>query len=133
MKPFQLITAFLFITISQSISANTVDHLIDEYKSQGANSFSLQNAKSMWSNEYRSNKDGSLRSCTTCHTNNLTKAGKHKKTGKRIDPLAPSINQDRLTDKKKIEKWFKRNCKWTLGRQCTPQEKGSFLLYIQNQ
>ncbi|MEA3244387.1 MAG: DUF1924 domain-containing protein, partial [Pseudomonadota bacterium] len=33
-------------------------------------------------------------------------------------------------DGKKIEKWFKRNCKWTLGRECTAQEKADFLAYI---
>ncbi|TBR21868.1 MAG: DUF1924 domain-containing protein, partial [Candidatus Nitrosotenuis sp.] len=33
-------------------------------------------------------------------------------------------------DPKFVEKWFKRNCKETLERECTPQEKGDFLAYL---
>ena len=44
--------------------------------------------------------------------------------------MAPSVNPKRLTDRSKIEKWFKRNCKWTLGRECTPQEKGDILTFL---
>lgn len=46
--------------------------------------------------------------------------------------MAPSANPERLTDVRKIEKWFKRNCKWTLGRECSAQEKTDLLLYINN-
>jgi hypothetical protein len=35
--------------------------------------------------------------------------GMHQKTRKAIDPMAPSITIDRLTDSAKIEKWFTRN------------------------
>ena len=31
---------------------------------------------------------------------------------------------------KKIEKWFKRNCKEAWGRECTAQEKADFLTYL---
>ena len=44
--------------------------------------------------------------------------------------MAPSVNPKRLTDRTKIEKWFVRNCKWTFGRECTPQEKGDLLSFI---
>ncbi|MBA1331752.1 cytochrome C, partial [Candidatus Endoriftia persephone str. Guaymas] len=27
----------------------------------------------------------------------------------------------------------KRNCRWTFGRDCTPQEKGDLMLFIQGQ
>ena len=66
------------------------------------------------------------------HSADLTSTGKHVRTGKKIKPLAPSVNPKRLTDTKKIEKWFKRNCKWTLGRECTPQEKGNVLAFIKS-
>jgi hypothetical protein len=46
--------------------------------------------------------------------------------------MAPSVNAARLTDQAKIVKWLHRNCKWTLGRECTPQEKGDFLTYIRS-
>ena len=54
------------------------------------------------------------------------------RTGKPIKALAPSVQPQRLTDIGKIRKWFKRNCKWTLGRVCTPQEKGDILLFLKN-
>ncbi|MBV5273127.1 MAG: DUF1924 domain-containing protein, partial [Lamprocystis purpurea] len=75
---------------------------------------------------------GEQRSCVTCHGTDLTKPGKHATTGKPIEPLAVSANSERLTDPAKVEKWFGRNCRWTLGRDCTPQEKGDFVRYIQS-
>ncbi len=44
--------------------------------------------------------------------------------------MAVSVNATRLSDPKKVEKWFLRNCKWTFGRECTPQEKGDFIDYM---
>lgn len=56
--------------------------------------------------------------------------GKHSVTGKPIDPLAPAANPERFTNPAKVEKWFKRNCKDVLKRECTPQEKGDVLTYL---
>lgn len=47
--------------------------------------------------------------------------------------MAASVNPKRYTKMKKINKWFKRNCKWTLGRECTNQEKGDILKYLSQQ
>ncbi len=55
------------------------------------------------------------------------------RTGKAIEPLAPSVNPKRLSDTAKVEKWFTRNCKWTVGRACAPQEKGDVLSFIRAQ
>ena len=77
-------------------------------------------------------KSGEKRRCSLCHSEDLRRTGKHAVTGKVIEPLAPSANPKRLTDPEHIEKWFTRNCKWTLGRECTPQEKGDFLLMIRS-
>ena len=41
--------------------------------------------------------------------------------------MAPSVNPKRFTDLKKVEKWFRRNCKWTWGRECNAQEKADIL------
>ncbi|MEG7525318.1 MAG: DUF1924 domain-containing protein [Chromatiales bacterium] len=57
----------------------------------------------------------------------------HIRTGKVIEPLAPSVNPKRFTDQRKVEKWFIRNCKWTLGRECSSQEKGDLLVYLLSQ
>lgn len=85
-----------------------------------------------WVKEYPQ-ADGSVRSCTTCHGRDLKQPGRQVNTGKPIEPMAPSVNPQRLTDPEKVEKWFARNCRWTLGRECTPAEKADFLAYIQTQ
>lgn len=69
-------------------------------------------------------------SCASCHTDNPAAQGKHAKTGKVIQPLAPSANAERFTDPGKAAKWFKRNCNDVLDRVCTPQEKGDMLAYL---
>lgn len=73
------------------------------------------------------------RSCVTCHGSDLTQAGRQANTGKRIEPMAPSVTPSRLTDPAKVEKWLTRNCRWTLGRDCTVAEKADFIAYIQAQ
>ncbi|WP_126457286.1 DUF1924 domain-containing protein [Sulfuriflexus mobilis] len=122
------------LLLAQTASAGTtVDTLLDTYRAAGAGPFQAEAGQRMWGETYRSNSAPTERSCKTCHTNNLTASGQHSKTLKPIKPLAPSVNAERLTNSKRIEKWFTRNCKWTIGRECSPQEKGDFLLYIQNQ
>jgi hypothetical protein len=89
--------------------------------------------KAAWTAEHNPPGATSPRSCSTCHTADLTKTGKHATTGKPIDPMAVSVNPKRLTDPAKVEKWFGRNCRWTLGRDCTPVEKANFVSYIKSQ
>lgn len=69
-------------------------------------------------------------SCASCHTDSPKAAGKHAKTNKVIEPLAPSTNAKRFTDAAQVEKWFKRNCNDALGRACSTQEKGDFMSYV---
>lgn len=69
-------------------------------------------------------------SCSTCHTRNPAQTGAHDKTKKPIDPLAPSANPRRFTDTAKVDKWFRRNCKDVLARECTAEEKGDLLAYL---
>ena len=69
-------------------------------------------------------------SCASCHTDNPAASGKHAKTGKVIDPLAPSANAERFASPKKVAKWFRRNCNDVLERVCTPQEQGDVLAYL---
>ena len=110
--------------------ADTIDEQLAAYQAEGAVEFSAERGKELWFQESASPEDGKMRSCTSCHTNNVRVNGKHAKTGKPIKPMAPSINPERYTDAAKIEKWFKRNCKWTIDRECTAQEKGDFLSYL---
>jgi hypothetical protein len=71
-------------------------------------------------------------SCTTCHTADPRKPGRHTVTGKAIEPMAPAVNPARLTDVAKVEKWFKRNCRDVLDRECTAQEKGDVITYLRS-
>mgnify|MGYP001587256873 CR=1 FL=1 len=73
---------------------------------------------------------GSDWSCASCHGDNPAVPGKHAKTSKVIQPLAPAANAERFADMAKVEKWFKRNCNDVLGRACTAQEKGDVLTYL---
>jgi hypothetical protein len=112
------------------VRADVVAELLKQYESHGASRFSAASGEGLWSRAFVDAKSGEKRTCARCHTEDLRRAGKHATTGKSIEPLAPSANAKRLTDAEHVEKWFLRNCKWTLGRECTPQEKGDFLVMI---
>lgn len=129
--PAMVLVSGLFATLATPASAaSVVDERLKAYQTEGAGPFSAEAGASMWQKEFNPKAGKPARSCTTCHGSNLKKAGKHQRTKKAIKPMSPAANSERLTDSKKVEKWFKRNCKWTVGRLCTPQEKGDFLLYI---
>ena len=59
-----------------------------------------------------------------------TATGKHASTGKAIDPLAPAFNPKAFTDAARVEKWFRRNCKDVLARECSAAEKADVLAYL---
>jgi hypothetical protein len=124
--------AALLLAIPFYAQADAVSELEALYQSQGAGPFSAASGEALWNKTFVDAETGKQRNCSTCHTNDLTKQGKHERTGKAIEPMAPSVNPKRLTDVKKIKKWFVRNCKWTLGRECTTQEKGDVLAYLKN-
>ncbi len=126
------LTIVLSLILSSSLYASVVDELLTEYRATGVETFSAKAGKALWSQEFINAKTGKIRQCTTCHTADLRNEGKHIRTGKIIKPLAPITNPERLTNLKKTRKWFKRNCKWTLGRECNAQEKGDLLLFMQN-
>jgi len=130
MKKSILLVMISALPLAQAASGNpAVDTLLDQYRAAGAASFTAEAGQHLWNKKHQHTVAPLERSCNLCHTSNLTRNGQHAKTQKRIKPMAPGINTKRLTDTRKIEKWFMRNCKWTLGRECSPQEKGDFLLY----
>ena len=130
MKNHILMTALLVsIPLSFALAeSETVNKLLRDYVIQGANTADAEQGKQLWQKTFNTNGE---HSCASCHTEDLTQNGKHIKTNKAIKPMSPSVNSERLTDSKKVNKWFKRNCKWTLGRECTAQEKTNFLVYIE--
>jgi hypothetical protein len=118
----------LFSGASQSAA---IEGLLAGYAKLGAGPFSAAAGEALWAKPVAA-EGGEPRACATCHGKDLTRPGLQQNTGKVIEPMAPSVNPQRLTDAEKIEKWFKRNCKWTLGRECSPQEKGDVLSFIQS-
>ena len=126
---FLALVALLFPLLA---FAAPVDDLLQQYRAQGAKDFSAAAGEKLWVAPHPDAAGGEPRKCALCHTTDLRVTGKHAVTGKAIKPLSPAANPERLTDAAKIEKWLERNCKWTLGRSCTPQEKGDVLVMIRS-
>ncbi|PIT71314.1 DUF1924 domain-containing protein [Limnohabitans sp. B9-3] len=68
--------------------------------------------------------------CTSCHGKSTMTGGRHASTDKAIEPLAPAANAKRFTDSAKADKWFRRNCKDVLARECTAAEKADVLAWL---
>jgi hypothetical protein len=107
--------------------------LLREYEAQARRSspafqgFSAAEGRRIYVTEHA--PEGEKVSCASCHTGDPRGRGRTP-AGKVVEPLAPAANPDRFTDRAGVEKWFKRNCKQVLGRECTPEEKGHFLTYL---
>lgn len=134
------IRSFMALTLAASTllmqpaaHADAVADALAAYRAQGAGPFDAQAGARRWRENFTDAETGKPINCTTCHQADLRKPGQHIRTLKAIEPMSPAANPQRLTDVKKIEKWFLRNCKGTWGRECTAQEKGDFLVYIQGQ
>lgn len=111
---------------AQPVLAETPGEIMAAFqKEAGGQTFSAARGESFFKA-----KHGSDWSCASCHSDNPAVTGKHAKSDKLIQPLAPAANAERFTDPKKVEKWFKRNCNDVLDRVCTPQEKGDVLAYL---
>ena len=130
-----VLTSFIFITQSYSVMAdeNTVNTLMKNYQSQGAKSGNAQRGEQFWNKTFTGKPPFTERSCKSCHSSNLKNKGEHVRTGKTLKPLAPSVNETSLSKVKKIKKWFKRNCKWTTGKECSAQVKADILAFIKQQ
>lgn len=75
-------------------------------------------------------KHGGDWSCASCHGTPPTQQGKHASTGKVIKPLAPAFNPQAFTNGARVDKWFRRNCKDVLSRECSAAEKADVLAYL---
>lgn len=126
--PIILISSVVFFA-SQVAVADVANEVLAEFQQQGVQADAAAGER-LWSAVFVDKKTAQQRSCATCHGEHPGLRGKHAKTGKLIEPMAPSVNGERLTERKKINKWFKRNCKWTIGRECTAQEKADFLTFL---
>jgi len=129
------VSSLLIVSVAglpvQKVFAQTPDDILAALKSDVAGSVqNFQGFSAARGEKFFKAKHGGEWSCASCHTENPAMTGKHAKTDKPIDPLAPSANAERFTNPKKVEKWFKRNCNDVLDRVCTPLEKGDVLAYL---
>jgi hypothetical protein len=115
---------------AQPALAETPNEMLASLQHEAAATAGFQGFSSARGESFFKSRHGNEWSCSSCHTDNPAASGKHAKTGKLIEPLAPSANAERFTNPKKVEKWFKRNCNDVLDRVCTAQEKGDVLAYL---
>lgn len=110
--------------------AQTPQETLAGLRQQASETAGFQGFSAVRGEQFFNATHGNDWSCSTCHTRNPTAPGKHAKTNKVIQPMAPAANAERFTDQAKVDKWFKRNCNDVLDRVCTPQEKGDVLTYL---
>ncbi|MCP5278871.1 MAG: DUF1924 domain-containing protein [Thiobacillus sp.] len=107
--------------------ADTPAQILARLQADAGGSASLERGRQLYHGKFPGEK---AESCSTCHTSSPKDGGRHVRTNKAIEPLAPSVSPERFTDMAKVEKWFKRNCNEVLNRACTPQEKADFTAYV---
>lgn len=128
-KPFQKVLGtaifmFVFLLANSGASAGARE-IQAAYEKQAGEAGSPMRGKAFFNQAHRGDW-----SCATCHGSMPTATGKHIKTGKEILPLAPTANSERFTDPGKVEKWFRRNCKDVLDRECTSIEKADVISFL---
>ena len=124
---------FLGFPVRVGAASPVASGLLREYEAQarrqraGFGAFSAEEGRKLYFAEFV--QEGQKVSCSSCHTANPRARG-ITPAGKIVEPLAPAANPDRLTDRGDVEKWFKRNCKQVMGRECTAEEKGHFVTFL---
>lgn len=129
-NPLTTLGLALFIASSSVAHAQSPAETLAGLKQQAIQAGAPADFSAARGEQFFKSTHGNDWSCSTCHTQNPTAQGKHTRTGKILLPLSPSANPDRFTDQAKVDKWFKRNCRDVLGRECTAPEKGDVLTYL---
>ncbi len=125
--------AFLVLASANPVFAEAPGSIVSGYAAEAARASpgfapSAKRGQSFFTREWGVSQK--MPNCTVCHGKNLKVDGRHVITDKRIDPFAPSVNPERFTSSAKVEKWFKRNCKEVVGRECTAAEKADFIQFV---
>ncbi|MGI9152169.1 MAG: DUF1924 domain-containing protein [Limnohabitans sp.] len=116
--------AFLFFVVGHALAATPAE-LLAGYTAQAG-----QPANAARGEAFFKASHGQEWQCTSCHGKSPLVGGRHASTDKAIEPLAPAANPKRFTDSAKVEKWFRRNCKDVLARECTAGEKADVLAWL---
>lgn len=130
MSRFLLLTAAALAMLAQPAMAETPQQILSSIEQAARATSGFTGFSAARGEQFFKARHGNDWSCASCHTDNPAVIGKHAKTGKPIQPMAPSANAERFTDPAKVAKWFKRNCNDVVGRVCTPQEQGDVLAYL---
>ena len=130
MKPvFSVITVCAIFLAGAVVAGDTSpQQLLKGFESQAGTRGSPDRGRALFTGTHTGGKPETP-SCITCHTSNLKGRGKTR-AGKVIEPMALSVNPARLTDSAKVAKWFRRNCKTVLGRECTASEKADVIAFL---
>ena len=133
MKNTKIFLIALSITAIFAVSAEAGprDDIIAGFMAQGAVAGDPAKGEAMYNANYGTGKVETPK-CTSCHGTTPQQSGETR-TAKPIDPMAVSKTSDRFTDKRKVDKWFLRNCKGVIGRECTAQEKVDFIAFLATQ
>ena len=120
----------LVLTFSASLAlADSPANLLDTYKTQakatGGAAGDVARGQSFFNSTH-----GNEWKCASCHGALPTGKGEHAITHKVIEPLAPAFNAQRFSDLAKADKWFRRNCKDVLARECSAAEKADVLAWL---
>ncbi len=75
--------ALLFLS---GVVHGSPEEILARYQQLGAGPFDPDAGRVTWVQEHRPDNSVSPRSCTTCHGTDLTRSGKHAKTGKKSNP-----------------------------------------------
>ena len=123
--------AALLLAAASSTNAETPADFLQQFQTEAQQSDpAFSGFSSARGEQFFKARHGGEWSCASCHTVNPLQPGEHARTGKRIDPLAPSANPERFSSTRQVEKWYRRNCNDVLDRECTALEKGDVLTYL---
>ena len=130
MKPLLFL---LPVLVTASVQAATPANLMKDYaaeasRQQAGFTPSAPRGAALYQRDF--GVSAKLPSCSSCHRDDPTQAGQHSVTGKPIKPLAPGANPERFTDRAQADKWFGRNCKEVMGRDCSAAEKADLIAFL---
>jgi len=133
LKPMLPLAMLVLVAAQPVLAADPRQAILDSYaaqaKAEGAFAgFSAARGEALFRSKNAVNPDAP--SCASCHTDDPTRAGRHVKTGRAIEPIAVSANPKRFTDAEKVEERFTRDCKSILGRACSATEKGDYVTFM---
>ncbi len=134
MKKF-LVTAFIPLSVFANDFNAPMQDYIEQLKVEAKaidpdfKDFDSQRGEKIFTSKHIGKKGKEI-ACTSCHNIDLTLEGKNVFTNKRIKPLSPKANQERLTSVKEVKKWLRRNFRDVYLKEGDAIQKGDVLYYI---